>query len=560
MTWWQYLMLVNIYLLLFYGFYVLLLSRETFFQLNRIYLVSAALLSFFIPLIQSDWVKNLFITQQVKYTIYSSSVMLYRFKPIKDTPITIGQLLVIIYIAGIAFLLARFIWQLIVLNKAINHPKTSAAYSFFKKISLGDDLFNHKVIAAHENVHAAQWHSADVLIIEAVMIINWFNPVVYLYRFAIKHIHEFIADRQALKSGTDKADYALLLLSQTFNAPHHQLVNSFFNHSLLKQRIIMLQKNRSQRAALIKYFLSVPLFILMLVLSSATVNNSKTIRLINKKAEQVFLTPVVITAGSDNVNESRQNTNGIEKPVNKQYISNAAAAVLTDTVPPKDDKIFTSVEKTPEFPGGLDAFYQFLGKNIRYPAAAREHKVQGRVIISFIVEKDGSLSDVHVVRGIGSGADEESVRVLKLSPKWEPGLQNSKPVRVQYSVPISFTLDGTNPNRPAENKIGAVYGNQEPQDISLGSIGVIVTKTDTSRKIDQINLKDQSLAPIYIVDGKEVNSLTMINPVDIESISVLKDKSATALYGNKGANGVVVVTTKSNKLKLRLAEPKTDKQ
>src|SRR5580658_482096 len=99
MTWWQYLMLVNIYLLLFYGFYVLLLSRETFFQLNRLYLISATLLSFFIPLIQSDWVKNLFITQEVKYTIYSSSVMLYRFKPIKDTPITIGQLLVIIYIA-----------------------------------------------------------------------------------------------------------------------------------------------------------------------------------------------------------------------------------------------------------------------------------------------------------------------------------------------------------------------------------------------------------------------------------------------------------------------------
>src|SRR5580692_10033664 len=106
MNWWQYLMLVNIYLLLFYGFYVLLLSRETFFQLNRIYLVSAALLSFFIPLIQSDRVKNLFITQKVQYTIYSSPVMLYRFTPIQHTQVTVGQVLVTIYMAGIIFLLA----------------------------------------------------------------------------------------------------------------------------------------------------------------------------------------------------------------------------------------------------------------------------------------------------------------------------------------------------------------------------------------------------------------------------------------------------------------------
>src|ERR1700710_2740917 len=127
MTWWQYLMLVNIYLLLFYGFYVLLLSRETFFQLNRLYLISAALLSFFIPLIQSDWVKSLFITQEVKYTIYSSPVMFYHFKPGGDAPFTVGRLLVIIYMAGIVTLMSRLAWQLIALNRVINHPQPSGA-------------------------------------------------------------------------------------------------------------------------------------------------------------------------------------------------------------------------------------------------------------------------------------------------------------------------------------------------------------------------------------------------------------------------------------------------
>jgi TonB family protein len=551
MTWWQYLMLVNIYLLLFYGFYVLLLSRETFFQLNRLYLISAALLSFFIPLIQSEWVKNLFITQEVKYTIYSSPVMFYHFKANNEAPFTIGRLLVIIYLAGIVILLARLTWQLIALSRVIDHPLASGAYSFFKKIRLGDDLSNHDVIAAHEHVHAAQWHSADVLVIEGVMIINWFNPVVYLYRFAIKHIHEFIADRQAIKSGTEKADYALLLLSQTFNAPPHQLVNPFFNHSLLKQRIIMLQKNRSHRVALVKYFLSAPLFILMLILSSATVNNSKTIRLINKKAEQVFLAPARIEPIEiDPVDDS----------ANKTQIKNTLS--LADTVHKNEGPVFTSVEQVPEFPGGITAFGEFLGKNIRYPAEMREKGVQGKVIISFIVEEDGSLSNFRVVRSIGSGADEESVRVLALSPKWKPGIQNGHTVRVQYSVPISFTLGKAKPDKPAESKTGVVDENKSTNN-TLVLYPNDNTLPDTIKSRTEFFRNSAGTNPLVVIDGKQTDSssgLSSLNPNDIESISVLKDKSATALYGTKGVNGVIVVTTKGYKLRLNLTGPKAVKE
>jgi len=104
------------------------------------------------------------------------------------------------------------------------------------------------------------------------------------------------------------------------------------------------------------------------------------------------------------------------------------------------NKIFTAVEVSPEFPGGLEAFYKYLGKNIRYPAVARENGTQGRVIVSFVCEIDGSLTDIKVARGIGDGCDEEAVRVLKASPHWRPGKQNGRSVRVAYSVPISFTL------------------------------------------------------------------------------------------------------------------------
>jgi hypothetical protein len=227
-----------------------------------------------------------------------------------------------------------------------------------------------------------------VLLVELVMIVNWFNPIVYFYRRAIKHIHEFIADRHAVDAGTDKADYAMLLLSQTFLAPSHNLVNSFFNKSLLKERIIMLQKNKSHRMALIKYGLSAPLFILMMVLSSATINNSDTISVINTKADKVFSTPA-----------SKVTEITIDEPTKVERLVAAA-----DTTP-----VYTSVERVPEFPGGLEAFGKFLASNIKYPTSAREQKIQGRVILTFIVERDGTLSNERVVRGITGDLDKEAV-------------------------------------------------------------------------------------------------------------------------------------------------------
>jgi TonB family protein len=548
MTGWHYLLLVNIYLLLFYGFYVLLLRNETFFQLNRIYLVAASLLSFFIPMIQSNWVKDLFITKEVQLTIYNSPLTIYQFQPIQHTQITFGQVIAAIYLAGMTFLVGRFIWQMIVLNKIINQPDSAIAYSFFKKVKLGTRHADNPVIAAHEHVHANQWHSADVLLIEAVMIINWFNPVVYLYRFAIKHIHEYIADRQALKSGTNKSDYALLLLSQTFNTPVHQLVNPFYNHSLLKQRIIMLQKNKSHRIALVKYGLSAPLFILMLALSSATISNSKTVGLVNKKAEQVFLTPASITEPQIILDSTTvvRNTVAGEKE-DAVAIKRAGQIMLSDPISKPTDKIFTAVERVPEFPGGLEAFAGYLNKNIRYPAQARESGVQGRVIIGFIVEEDGSLSQVHVMRGVEEDLDKEAQRVIAKSPNWTPGLQNGKPVRVAYSVPISFTLEVSNPS-PVNTEESS-----STQKASLKTV-TIVSKTDTNKKV-MLDLNTIKGKPLYILDGKEVDNVKVMNPNDIESISVLKDKTATAIYGEKGANGVILISSKKDSFKYKFKQP-----
>jgi len=118
-------------------------------------------------------------------------------------------------------------------------------------------------------------------------------------------------------------------------------------------------------------------------------------------------------------------------------VGNSDQKAVTEEDP---NKIFTAVEKDPSFKGGIEKFYSYLQKNIHYPAVAKENNVQGKVFMTFVVERDGSLTDIKVLRPLGSGCDEEATRVLKASPKWTPGIQNGRPVRVQYTVPISFAL------------------------------------------------------------------------------------------------------------------------
>ena len=555
MTWWHYLLLVNFYLVLFFGFYALLLRRETFFQLNRIYLVSAELLSFFIPLIQSNWVKSLFITQQVQQTIYkySAPVMVYTFAPtINKSAITIGEILNVFYITVTLFLALRLIWQLVIVKRSIQNPAPSAAYSFFKKISLGDNLTNPEVINEHEQVHARQWHSVDVLIIETVMIINWFNPVVYLYRFAVKYIHEFIADRQVLATGADKADYALLLLSQTFDTPTHYLVNPFYNHSILKQRIMMLQKNRSHRIVLIKYGLSAPLFILMLILSSATVNNSKAISHIDSRAATVLQASAtdIINGFTDNAKIPNQEQvkawqNSIE---NAQKVNTEIEKLTTGNA-------YTSLERNPQPMNGYDALYQFLGSNIKYPAEMKEKNIQGKVLVQFIVEKDGSLTSIKAVFDPGYGAGTEVERVMALAPKWVPGFQNGQAVRSKITIPFNFTLNGeTTDSYSAPISNDKVYVGVEKNPEPMGGIekfyGFLAENISYPAEMKEKNIQGNVIVQFVVEkDGslsniKTVRAITEEAKAEAERVLAMSPKWIPGTQGGKAVRAQFTIPIK----------------
>lgn len=127
----------------------------------------------------------------------------------------------------------------------------------------------------------------------------------------------------------------------------------------------------------------------------------------------------------------------------------SATVAIDEPIGPKDiagvtegdpKEIFNAVEIQPTFPGGEEAFGKFLRDHIRYPAVAKENNVQGRAFLQFVVEIDGSLTDMKIIRDPGSGLGEEAARVLKISPHWKPGIQNGKKVRVQFTVPVNFTL------------------------------------------------------------------------------------------------------------------------
>ncbi|WP_345954456.1 TonB family protein [Mucilaginibacter sp. PAMB04168] len=568
MTWWHYLLLSNLYLIMFYGFYALLLRRETFFQLNRIYLIGSAVMSFLIPIIQLDVVKQWFITQKVQQTIYSAGpAVIFRIKAVQPDPVTLGEVIGGVYIAGIVVLSLKLVWQLMLLSRIMRNGQVAAAWSFFKKIKVDEQLHNHRVILAHEEVHARQWHSADVLLIELIMILNWFNPVAYLYRSSIKHIHEFIADRDALKAGASRAEYAMLLLSQTFNAPVHHLLNPFFNNSVLKQRILMLQKNKSHYSALLKYGFSAPLFALMLALSSATLNNSVVVTSIQKQAEKVFAIEAPLTPQAVEKLVTNPITDKEKKKVRAEELQLSQAGIPTQSTTPVSlsagsipvnadssaevahNEVFTSVEKLPSFAGGMAGFHEFLGKMIRYPAGAREHNQKGRVIVTFVVEQDGSLSDVKAINNPGNGLAEEAVRAISASPKWVAGEQNGRKVRVQYTVPVVFTTDeGINEAIDTEKASRTTFN--MIRNVRFKPTGENDTSKATKKMLVTFRYNERTAAgekPLIYIDGKEMPPGTLLTKLDtknIESINVLKDEAATRLYGEKSKDGVVVITTK----------------
>jgi TonB family protein len=629
-----YILQVNLYLVLFYGFYRLILQNETFHQLNRSYLVVSAVLSFGIPFWYSDYVQSWFLTQQINEVIYTA-VLSTDWITVRTTPtsmLTWMDVLKGIYTIGLMAFAIRLIIilaQLVVVLKRKQIEKYEA-FSFFGYSFVADTLQKRDTILAHEHVHVQQLHSFDVMLFEVIAILNWFNPVVYLYKRDVKHIHEFIADEIASTKEVSKADYAMLLFSREFGVLNPStLTNQFFNHSTLKRRIFMLQKTKSKQTALLKYGLIFPLFILMLVFSSAWIAKSEGL----EKVEKQVKTPILLIENLQNPPLKGKVVTSDGKPLPGVAISIYSKKIGTTTdingdfILPKvenndkinfefigfkgqsiifkgdesvkiimlideektiqniveevrispnktveNDEVFTSTEEMPQYEGGFKSAFEFISREVKYPVLAQRNGTTGKVFIKFIVEKDGSISEPTILKGIGSGCDEEAVRVISLMPKWKAGKQNGNPVRSWFTMPINFLLEPVVSSAPyvSENKeVGKILPPEQPlpkiefkSGTTTDKETVIVGKAMpySPEKINpNFNINGASTTkmrvnglvdPIWVLDGIIQNDVDKegfknIDPMDIESISVLKDVNATKIYGDKGKNGVIIVTTKS---------------
>lgn len=567
----NYLLLVNIYLVLFYVFYATLLKDETFFKLNRIYLVGGASMSFLIPFLQSEWIRSFFITKQVEAVTQNISLTLSNeaiIIPSKAQAYESGEIILFIYLAGVVFCLLRFLWQLYKIQAILKSKEADHAFSFFNNVKVGDAVPHRNTVYDHELVHARHWHSADVILFEMVSIINWFNPVVHLYRKAIKHIHEFTADEIASRQEESKSAYAVILLSKTFGIPTHQLTNSFYNQSLLKRRIIMLHKSKSTRNALLKYGLSAPLFAAMIILSSASFKSEKVAeRISNVSSEaldlitnedssetdyQQFLkrnptvkalewrtfTQVYVIFKSGK-KEIYQLNNPVElkkaEGLYGQFPSppppppptfEAHANVVSSEEP--EGAVYSNVDNSPEFPGGMKAFFEYFAKTFKYTEEARAANVSGKLIMYFIVESDGRLTKIQVIGKLGSGLDEEAVKVLENSPRWTPGIKDGKAVSVYYTLPIFV-------RSPAQKTGSITIRNTKAQGLELSGV-------------------DPNA--LYIVDGKEVGSeaIKTIDPAAIRSVIVLKGAKAVAKYGERAKAGAVEIYINENPQNNKLLE------
>lgn len=407
-----YLLQVNLGIILFYALYKLICTRDTLFNSRRLILMLALILPFIIPLIDiREWMET-----------HDSLVMLTNFDYSTTIPeIVVGtagtepgnQVFVIsewiknIYIAGILALSVRLIVQAISLyliilrtpEKTVNGIRIkcmkdkSGPFSFFNWIFLNPDNVKEEEmseILTHEMAHVRQKHSIDVIISELVNICCWINPFAWLMKREVKLNLEFLADRKVMDAGFATKSYQYHLLGLTYNRKYG--LSNNFNFSHLKQRIIMMNKKKTNGAGHIKYALfAIPAFALLLAGNISCSSEA------SKK---------------DEVKENATTT----------------------------EEAFMVVEQMPEFPGGIQELMSFLSKNIKYPASAMKNNIQGRVIVQFVVEKDGTPTEFNVIRSVDPTLDAEALRVMKEMPKWKPGMRKGQAVRVKYTVPVSFKL------------------------------------------------------------------------------------------------------------------------
>ncbi len=447
--------------------YVLFLRKETFFKINRWFLLGSVLFSVVLPILKLRILSpQPFMLNEITVTPYGNlleAITVYSrgFSGTVEQTVLSTTALIYIYLTGVFLFFARFLFRMIQLFLIIRRSEVqkndgfklvilkneTSPYSFLNYVFVSQSLMQTKgydKMVKHEMEHVKQGHSVDVIILELLTVFQWFNPFMWMLNRAIRENHEFLADQAVLSHGVSKGEYKSLLLNQFVGG--QLVIANNFNYSLIKNRIKMMSKIKSSKIAITKITFGI-LVAAALVVAFACEQKESMETL--QAEEQV----VKVTFQGDKL--KIDGTSADVEKLKSMFSQGSGFEVVTDSLGNTllvknegiktksinaEEEIFFIVEEMPEFPGGEMALRTFIASAIKYPEIAQEKGIQGKVYVTFVVGKDGSIVNCSIARGVDPSLDKEALRVVNTLPKWKPGVQKGKAVNVSYTVPINFVL------------------------------------------------------------------------------------------------------------------------
>lgn len=397
-----YIIKSTVYLTVFYAFFMLVMRKTTFFRLNRVMFMAETFICMLLPLMNIRFegdintpmamLENVLNPAATQAGTTSDRIMLGARTD--STADIIG----ILFLAGAfasscvtasSYLMMRKMMKCTGITMIDGHAiritdSDIPSFSWGRDIVIGrKDLEKNPAVLTHEMMHVRCGHSYDLIAYAVVTTLQWFNPLVWIARKELKMLHEYEADELTIREGIDAAQYQLLLVQKAVGEKRFQLANGF-NRSKLKNRISMMHKEKSSRWMKLSYILCIPMLAAAMCCCSEGLTETET-----------RVAPVP----------------------------------------------YSELEVKPRFQGQDDrAFSKWINMNLIYPKEAKEKNIQGRVMAGFTIDERGKITDIRILNGADPLLDKEALRVLSLSPDWEPGRVDGKAVPVSYSFPVIFLL------------------------------------------------------------------------------------------------------------------------
>ncbi|WP_164732384.1 M56 family metallopeptidase [Flagellimonas oceanensis] len=572
----------------FLAVYHLFLKRDTLFKENRLFLLSGLVLAFVFPLIK---IQRTIVVD--KSNLLQTSEITTQNTPMavpESNIYTMENVLLAVYLGVSAFLLLRLIIRLVALNKLARNAhkrkerpflhmeteKKISPFSFFNYIFYNPKLFEPQELDSvleHEKVHARQYHTLDILLLEVLKIFFWFNPVLWLYKSAVKQNLEYLADHFAIESATDKKSYQYLMLKQAVNTQEYTLANSFYN-SLIKKRIVMLNQNQSKKINVLKTLVVAPLLGLLLVSFNIEENylykDSDTLESVMEEETPKDDKMVELTIDK---NTSDTELEDIKKDLKEEGIDFSYTTVRNDDkeiieislhLTGKNDdgkKVSGNYSSNSDGPiGPITVIYDDENNGVSFWNASKEntvtiHKIEKdekRTVDGSNEIKIRKKGGKAIVIVDGEQLSDEEVEKLHI--------KEGSSIHVKKNDENNKEIIIKEIKKKGKGKNITVIDTDEDDEVFVkrSKNVVLIKDSNDDEDIEVISGSGSSYffldndgknEPLYYVDGKKSKSTAIkkLSPSDIESMKVLKGDKAVEKYGKKAKNGVIEITTKKGK-------------